>query len=328
MKRWSSAAILTLIVSVSMFGSIANAVAPKPEVTISPFLQEVRFSGNDATKDFDITLTNNSGLEQNFKLSVLDFGSLNDSGGIVFEGSSASSLLKKYGLANWLQLSSKNLTLEPGKSAQIVATIINDITLKPGGHYGAIVASLDSTNDSQPNRVSINQKLSSLILATKVGGEKYDLKLDNVITNGNAFGLPNKVRLVFKNPGNVHVVPRGTVKLVSAGGKVISEGVINEDSSFVLPETDRQLEVKLKGIARGGFWPSVYHVQIDYRYDGIERYAHKDHRIYFSNVPGFIISAVVLLLIGRLTWKHHEDINKVLQKLKKIYLKRHEKNAK
>lgn len=290
MRRFFRATFLALAVSV-LIPVVAQAASSSANITISPFLREVRFPADEATKDFSVQLTNNTGTTQNFRLSVLDFGSLDASGGVVFAGSDASKLSKKYGLANWLQLGQKNLELKSKETAEIKATILNDSNLSPGGHYAAIIASIDAATGTSDNQVNINRQISSLILATKVGGEKYDLKLNGVSSNGNWLHLPGEVSLNFSNPGNVHVVPRGTVKLLAVNGSVVAQGVINEESSYVLPETERVLTVKLNKTGSVGLWPAAYKLQIDYRYDGIDQIARREQSLYFLNAQSFIALA-------------------------------------
>ena len=299
--------------------------ASKPAITISPFLSEVKFSSSDATKDFDVNITNNSTNTKDFTLSVLDFGSLNESGGVVFAGSNVNKLINKYGLAHWLQLSTNDVSIEPGKTATITATIINNENLQPGGHYTAIVAALTNPDPTRMNEISINQKLSSLILATKVGGEKYDLKLQQIEAKGSLFHLPKSVTLHFNNPGNVHVIPRGTVRIVSPSGKVVSRGVINEDSSYILPETSRQLSVDLTSIGFRSLWPTLYHVEINYRYEGVDQFAHKSQRLYFVNVPGIIGLGFVLYTFVWVVLRNWHRIKllykSLLVKIRKVRLK-------
>ncbi len=315
-KRLLSLLALLVLFIMPLLGVRAHA-ATKPDVTISPFLREVRFSADDAIKDFEVSLTNNSHITQNFKLSVLDFGSLNDSGGVVFAGTNASKLLKKYGLANWLQLSQSSITIEPGKTENVIATIINDVSLQPGGHYAAIVAALENPDQLNVNEISINQKLSSLILATKVGGEKYDLALQKIIVRSSLFRLPKTITLQFKNPGNVHVVPRGTVKILSPNKTVLSGGVINEDSGFILPETMRQILVELHGRGISNFWPTSYQIEVDYRYEGLDQFATKFQTLYFVNIAGIIL--IILILSGTtwLSWKFRARISKIYKIYKK-----------
>lgn len=277
----------------------AFAASKTSQITISPFLREVRFSADEGTKNFEVEIANDSDKVQNLTLSVLDFGSLNETGGLAFAGSNASGLVKKYGLANWLQLNVTNLSIEAGKSTKIQATIIDDVSLAPGGHYAAIVAAVDSEAGNTSNQVTVDQKLSSLIFAIKTGGEKYDLKLDKIEVGSNRFRLPGFVTLHFYNPGNVHVVPRGTVKILAPGGEVISQGVINEESSFVLPETSKQLLVKLNRLGRKDLRTSAYKLQVDYRYDGIDKFARREQPIYITSIAGLIM---LIVLFAGVLW--------------------------
>ncbi len=295
MKKLTSILLLGVVFSFTL-SIFVNAAEQKTTITISPFLHEVRFSADEATKDFSIEITNSTNQPQKLSLSVLDFGSLNDSGGVVFAGTDASTIVKKYGLATWLQLAQKNLTLNPNETTNIQATIINDTTMAPGGHYAAIIASIDGPL-GRSNEISINQRLSSLILATKVGGEKYDLRLDKISSDGNFFHLPKTVTLSFRNPGNTHVVPRGKVLLKSLSGAVISQGIINGQSEFVLPETTRNLTVKLNPISSISMWPNKYHIQVDYRYDGIDNFASKDKSLYFLNLPSLLLLGLSFFII-------------------------------
>ncbi len=268
-------------------------------LTITPFLKEIKFSADEGTKDFEVEIGNDSDKQQSVRLSVLDFGSLNETGGLVFAGSNANDLVKKYGLANWVQLSSSSLTIDAHKSAKIQATIIDDTTLSPGGHYAAIVASLDSGASGVSNQISVNQKLSSLIFATKTGGEKYDLRLDGIDAGNSRFNLPGFVTLHFFNPGNVHVVPRGTVKIFSPNGETVSQGVINEESGYILPETSKQILVRLNQLGHKDLRTSTYKLRVDYRYDGIDTFARRDLPVYITSPLGLVILA---LLFAALVW--------------------------
>ncbi len=286
-----------------------SALTPSSQVTIVPFLQTVRIQANEPTKTFDLTLVNNSDQTQSFHLSVLNFGTLNETGGLVFVGNNANTLIKKYGLASWLRLSTNDLTLAPKQTNTIQATVIDDVSLSPGGHYGAVVASVNSQDAVGGTRVNVKQQISSLIMATKVGGEKYDLKLDNVRYQTRMGSLPSSVTLRFKNTGNVQIVPRGIVKLISPRGHIISQGIINEASSYVLPETYRQLPVQLQSVARESWWPKFYRLEVYYRYDGIDSFAAKSYTLYLVNWPAILLGLTLIVTIvwGSLKlWRHDQ----------------------
>ncbi len=285
-----------LIISFGPTALAAGSSKPsKSGITLSPFEQQLSIAPDDLTRSFNLSLTNNTTTLQELSLTARDFGSLNDTGGVLLEGSNAYS--QKYGLASWLALGTDTVVLQPGEKKSVPVTIENRSTLQPGGHYGAVVASVTSLDDQSSNRVVINQQLLSLLLVTKVGGEKYNLKLKDISPNGNWFHLPNTVKLRFQNPGNVHVVPRGTVKLKSPSGKILAEGIINSESAFILPESFRELFVPLNKIAAAPPLPGVYNVEVDYRYDGINAVAIKNYPVRFLSLGTFAGIGVFIVLI-------------------------------
>jgi hypothetical protein len=243
-------------------------------------------------KSFDVVLTNHTKSVQELNLATKDFGSLNDTGGIVLEGSNSYS--QKYGLASWLSLEKDTVVLQPGESATVLATIDNRSSLQPGGHYGAVVATVGSLDAAQNNHVIINQQLVSLVFVNKVGGEHYDLKLAAIRSNGNWLHLPNEVHLRFQNPGNVHVIPRGIVKLKNSAGQVLAQGIINAESGYVLPETFREIPVQLTTVKKGLPLPGNYQLSVEYRYDGLDHFAVKNKGVFFVNLWGYLVLAVVL----------------------------------
>ena len=281
----------------------AEAASPRPLVTIAPFLQQVQIAPTDGVKNFNVAVTNDSGTTLSFHFSTVDFGSLDETGGLAFAGSNESSLTKKYGLAAWLRLNVSDLSVVPGQTAQVTATIINDVSLQPGGHYAAIIASVKNQGAATRGQVAIKQELSSLVLATKTGGEKYDLHLDSLRYGSNWWHLPSEVTLRFYNPGNVHVVPRGLVKVVAPNGQVVSQGVINDASSFALPQTYRQIPVELQSVGHGGWRPGLYHIQVNYRYDGIDRYVTRTFAARFLNLSSVLLITVVLGVVLWLVFK-------------------------
>lgn len=290
---------LTLVVLTALLVPVSTAAAaPSPTpapagISLAPFEQQVTILPTDDVKSFDVVLTNHTASLQELGLSVRDFGSLNDTGGILLEGSN--NYTQKYGLASWLSLGTDTVVLQPNESRSVLVSVLNRSDLQPGGHYGAVVAAVNSLNDQTGNHVVINQQLLSLVLVNKSGGEHYDLKLAGISQNGNWLQLPNVVKLHFQNPGNVHVIPRGTVKLIGPDGGTVAQGIINDDSSFVLPETFRDIYVPLIPTGSGGLWPGVYRVEADYRYDGISRYAVKHYLVHYIDLKLYLLAG---LLIG------------------------------
>lgn len=283
---------LSLLICLSP--SAASAAAPQQGISLSPFEEEIAVQPTDTAKNFNLVLTNHTAHLQELDLKTQDFGSLNDTGGVLLEGSN--SYTQRFGLVSWLTLGTDTVILRPGESRSVPVTISNRSDLQPGGHYGAVVASVNSLGDQSGNRVVINQRLLSLILVDKVGGEHFALNLDSVGQNGNWLHLPDDIRLRFENPGNVHVTPRGTVKLVSPGGTVVARGIINEGSAFILPESFRDMYVPLTPVAAAPPLPGLYHLEVDFRYDGLNRYAVKTYRVQFVDLGLYLVAGLVALI--------------------------------
>ena len=296
--------LLVALVFGALFSPVAaNAVEPpKPQntkngITISPFLQQINILPDDGTKSFTLKLTNNTSNLQELILTSRDFGSLNDTGGVLLEGNP--NYTQKYGLTSWMTLGTNTIVLQPKESKEVPVAITNRASLQPGGHYAAVVVSVKALDTVTGNAVAINQQLMSLILVNKAGGERYALKLAGIQENGNWLRLPNTVKLRFQNPGNVHVIPRGTVLLKDPTGKILAKGIINAESAYVLPETFRELYVPLAKVSNDLPFPGAYRVEVNYRYDGINKTAQKSSIVKFINLKLFIFLIVFALII----WK-------------------------
>lgn len=285
-------------------------------ISLSPFLQQISISPTDTDKTFNLTLTNHTDSLQELDLKTQDFGSLNETGGILLQGAKAG-YSQKYGLASWLSLEADTVVLQPKESRSVVVTVNNRADLQPGGHYGAISATVNSLNDQSGNKVVINQQLLSLVLADKVGGEHYDLKLNSVTPNGNWLHLPSVIKLRFQNPGNVHVIPRGLVKLKSPSGHIIAQGIINSESAFILPQTFREMYVPLTKISGALQTPGLYSIEVDYRYDQVSHYAVKQYKVQFIDLGLYIVFAVVIALAYRFRRQLKRATKKAIKTLHK-----------
>jgi hypothetical protein len=239
--------------------------------TVTPAFQTITLDAH-GNADLSIDLANHTANDQSFQLSVADFGTLNESGGVAFLGTPARELDHPYGLVSWLQLDQNVVFVPAGKVVTLKASVENRDSLAPGGHYGAILATAVTDSGkfkSVSPQVGLRAVLSSLILVTKSGGAAPELNLLSEDSTHNLFALPSTLDQRFQDAGNVHVVPRGTTTIRDPFGKVVSSGALNEDSVFVFPESFRRIRVNLSELAQA-FVPGRYSVTTIYRYDGTE----------------------------------------------------------
>lgn len=291
--RWL--AVVSLAVLPLLPGTAQAAPKAPVGISITPFLQQIQIEPGDIAKSFNVTVGNQTESIQEITLSGRDFGSLNDTGGLILEGSKGG-YSQKYGLASWLTVGQDTVVLQPHESKTLDATIENRTSLQPGGHYGAIVATIGNPDQQATDKVVINQQLMALVLVTKVGGEHYDLRLKRIEQNGNWLHLPNTVKLRFQNPGNVHVVPRGLVELKSPNGTVLSRGVVNDESAIILPETFREIPVTMTPVDKALPLPGIYRLVVTYRYDGFSYSATKTVWLRFINAGMYAVILLVLVV--------------------------------
>jgi hypothetical protein len=179
-----------------------------------------------------------------------------------------------------MQPETSEVTLEPGEVRSVKVRIENRESLSPGGHYGALVFKTVSPVKPDIPSVTINQIFSSLVLVKKTGGAVYGLDLVSVEHPDQRFSFGATVVPRFKNPGNVHVVPRGEASVTDPFGRLVYRGVINEGSAIILPETFREFPFKLFPVEKA-FVPGPYVLTLKYRYDGEDTFETWSKRSFF-----------------------------------------------
>lgn len=267
-------------------------------ITVSPAFQEITLGQEDARADFSVSVTNTMEEAVTLRITVFDFGSLDESGGVAFLGAS-NDLEKKYALASWIRPEKDVFMIEPNETKQILVTIENREALSPGGHYGALTFKTEYSvvgDRQEGNTLSVNQLFSTLVFVKKVGGEIYDLKLSGQEYKGGLMKFQDTVRLRFRNNGNTHAVPRGMAVVSDSFGRKVAKGIINQESGLILPETFRVYPVHLNPLAMS-FIPGRYTMEIAYRYDGKDDFATTTFFFYHIPWPALLASILFIALL-------------------------------
>ncbi|MDQ3123887.1 MAG: hypothetical protein M3Q14_04355 [bacterium] len=277
------------------FVSVNTAKAVISGVVLSPAIKEVRLEKDQAEVSFTVDISNTTTETADMRLTTVDFGSLDESGGVAFLGRSEQETTV-YGLRQWMVLEKENVALEPGQKQSVKVTIENKDSLSPGGHYGAVLVSLARPDNSEDSLTAL-PSASTLVLVKKVGGEVLSLDLNSTDGNGSLTSLPKSVNLRFQNGGNTHLVPRGIIEVLNPRGKRVAHGTINQASAFVLPESFRQMKVDLTYSTKL-LWPGRYKVVTNWRYEGREDFQQSVVEfIYLGSIVSLIIFVVCIVLI-------------------------------
>ncbi|MBP9751999.1 MAG: hypothetical protein KBD19_04025 [Candidatus Moranbacteria bacterium] len=272
--------------------------AEQDDFLIEPLYHEVEIRGADVEQSFYVDLSNRTGADAVFSVSVVDFGTLDESGGIAFLGGSGD-FERRYGLASWMKVGSESFIVPAGKSERIPITVENKESLSPGGHYGAVLfrmaGSGDMTTDSPT--VAVESSFAALVFVKKTGGEIAELSYKgSEDISRDVFGIPAGFPLQFQNSGNIHLVPRGRVVVTDPFGRVVRKGTINAESGRILPESFRAFQAELKPLSYA-FFPGLYTVTVEYRYDGKESFDTVSERVFPIPLAAIWIGGGVLLIV-------------------------------
>jgi len=101
--------------------------------SISPSFVEVNIGKSKSAQEVVVEISNNGNVDQTFDLSVVDFGTLDESGGIAFLSPNKKADNQRYSLASWIVLEKNVVIVAPEKKEKIKATIINKDSLVSGG---------------------------------------------------------------------------------------------------------------------------------------------------------------------------------------------------
>jgi len=293
---------LALVLAILVFWESKTVLAAEDLAgfSVAPFFQEVELVDGQTAAKFSLEVSNSQDFPVVFRLSVVDFGALNESGGVAFIGS-GDGLNNKYGLASWMSLDRDAIVVSPGEKQAIQGRIENKDSLSPGGHYAAVVMKMENDNEQATvedavSKISVAPTVAALIFTRKVGGEILGLDLKENNLENNFFGLPEMARLRFQNTGNVYATPRGTVKMFDPLKREVAKGVINNESAFILPETFRVFPVSLKEMSRA-FLPGKYVVLTEYRYDGKEDFFTQKQTVFIFPAVAMVFTGIIVIVI-------------------------------
>lgn len=200
------------------------------------------------TGTFDLLVSNRLGTTKTFQLTSEDFTGSNDpSQTVILLGSDRG----PYSLQDFIKLGSSALTIDQGSRVRIPVSVSIPKNAEPGGLYGSVIVSTMSksndTNDSS-GVVSTNPIFTriAVLIFIKVKGEvkeegkliNFSLAQNKTIVSGTD---PIVFNLFFKNDGNIHLNPRGTVTIKNMLGSTV--GSVKVEPWYAMPKSLRFREV-------------------------------------------------------------------------------------
>lgn len=218
----------------------------KNDFVLEPGKVEV-FANPGETVTKSITVTNRAASKVYFKVEVEDFiGSDREDAPVVLLGDEKS----PYSLKSQITPSVKTFGLESNQNITIPVKISIPANAQPGGFYASVLVSNQPSMDSVSNikdtegKTKLISRVGTLFFVRVNGTAKESGMLEDISVVSPSKESENvyKFKLLFKNDGNVHLVPYGWVTVTNIFGKVV--GKVPVDAYFSLPQSLRYREVE------------------------------------------------------------------------------------
>lgn len=211
-------------------------------IQIGPTFQEVVLSETATDVSVKVQLINSSENDQTFLVKAVDVQQFDSNGNIAFSDKPTTG--QDTTISDMVTLTPNQVTVPKQSSVYLPITVHNHQNVSPGGHYVSVLAQLvQPASDTQV----VIPAVSSFLLIRKEDGARYNLSLMKPKLQGYSWWrLPENFTLSFENQGNVHVIPRGVAQISDIWGRKVAKSILNENSLYVFPGTQREIEQKFQ----------------------------------------------------------------------------------
>jgi len=250
--------------------------------------------GEEATKM--IYVTSRLGKPMKFRVEVEDFRGSET-------GEFASTLLGDergpYSLKDYLRPEVYEFTLNHGQKINLPIKVSIPQNAEPGGLYGAVIITTvpEETKTGEvidaQGQIQFISRVASLFFVRVNGNVLEEGGLEDFSTlNSKSIYSSGSVpfTILYRNTGNVHLVPYGVIEIKNIWGKKIEE--IEIDPYFIMPRSLRTRESKWERPTSLGMYTA--HLSLNRGYQDIVDEA----KLSFWILPWKIISASLLILVS------------------------------
>ncbi|MBI4948012.1 DUF916 domain-containing protein [Candidatus Berkelbacteria bacterium] len=247
--RFFFASILLTIISVPAYAQLNTNTDSVTDTSsgleISPAVIEISGKpGTSITKE--ITVKNPLDKAVTLYLLSKDFYTDDQNGTPLFYNDDEGQTKSSYQLSKWVTFIEESITLQPNQSRQVEYTITIPSNAEPGGHYAGVMFSTSkpvSTTGSS-TQVGAVGLISSLVFLTVDGAITEQLEIKEFSATKFTTSGPINFNVVVKNNGNVHLTPKGSVKVTNWQGKEIKNIELNTTFGKALPKAERKFTDK------------------------------------------------------------------------------------
>jgi hypothetical protein len=159
-----------------------------------------------------------------------------------------------YALSQWVTVSPQTFTLAPKSSQNVTFTINIPANAEPGGRYGTILASANSSVKTlNGSGEAVSPRVGALVLLTVQGPINYTARVATFQPTQKLYQhAPATLTLRIYNGSTVHITPVGFITLTNIFGQKVA--TIPVDPKIILPQNYRLIETNTSANLAIGYY--------------------------------------------------------------------------
>ncbi|MDD5039659.1 MAG: hypothetical protein PHY34_00750 [Patescibacteria group bacterium] len=169
---------------------------------------------------------------------------------------------EQVGLSSWVSVEKGPIVIAPNERYEVPVTISTPSDADPGGHYASLFF---TSTPPEAGQIKISSKVGTLLLAKVAGdvSEQGSIAEFNVVGSKHVLNRPPVQFFArFKNTGNVHLRPTGTIAVSNMFGKVSDTIEFNAGRGATLRDSTRRYEAVWErgqvGDTAGNAWTAFW----------------------------------------------------------------------
>lgn len=189
------------------------------------------------SREFSVKISNISGVDQTYYLTVRDIIGVRDAGVPIF--AEESSPKTGFELSEWISLSQTEVFIPTGGQLDVPFTLTIPEDVNPGAHFGSVVVSVEPPR-LRTSGAGIGYEVGNIISIRIKGDVLEAARIRQFSTSQYIYGSTNvEFNVKIENEGNTLVKPTGPLEVTNMFGKRVTLLNFNESQAGVFPKTSR-----------------------------------------------------------------------------------------